>query len=184
MRIIKFILLSFFLLFFTACSNRSVLYSDRGLAPSQHKRALRDNTFYVNLETLSGNMVYIDRKYFKQAFDDTLGLHKAKREFKSNAANLNVYIYQTKLDENRFEGDYKDVSQYRIDRKLKIKVTYSVYGEKSYNNSFTYNVLVKSGSYLSYDDADRKAHIKLFRQLGKMVAQRVLKLRRRYVKRR
>ena len=184
MRIILLVTLSIFSLFFNACSNRSVLYSDKGLAPSQHKRSVRDNTFYINLETLTGDMLYIDRKYFKQAFDDTLGLHKAKREFKSNAANLSVYIYQTKLDENRFEGDYQDASQYRIDRKLKIKVTYSIYGEKSYNNTFTYNVLVKSGSYLSYDDADRKAHIKLFRQLGKMVADRVLKLRRRYVKRR
>ncbi len=165
---------------FSGCGSRNILYTDRGLAPSRSKSLKIDKTFYVDLETLTGNIVYIDRKYFKQAFNDTLELHGAKNEFNEQSAHVNISIEQEKLDENYFKSDYKDATQYRLDRKLRVKVYYSIYGKSTYNSSFTYNVLVKSGSYVSYEDADRKAHIKLFRQLGKMVANRILKLRRKF----
>ncbi len=167
------------------CSSKNVLYTDRGLAKSKDIRldSKDSKIFYIDLETLSGNMVYIDRKYFKEAFNETLELHNAKNEFNNNAAHLVVYIEKYKLNEHRFEGEYDDATQYRIDRKFKINVNYSMYGNSSYKNSFIYNVLVKSGSYQSYDDADRKSHIKLFSKLGKMVAERALKLRKKFKKR-
>ncbi len=174
----KQIIIFFTLVFFTACTTNSVLVSDRGLAPAPKKSHSQD-LFLVDLEQISGDTLYIDRKYFKETLSQYLKEHKAALEFNPNA-HLIVNFTQTILNENKFQTYYRDAKQYRIDRRVSAVVDYSMYGKSNYHNRFTYNVLVKSGSFVSYDDADRKAHIILFKQLGKMVGQRVLSLRRKF----
>lgn len=174
----KLLLLISLTLLFSACSNNGVLVSDKGLAPSQ-KRVYEKNLFLIDLAQISGNTLYIDRKTFKQSLSDMLELRRAKLEFNPDA-HLKVHFNQTILDENRFKADYHYKPQFRLDRRVKVVVTYTMYGKSHYQNSFTYNVLLKSGSFLSYDDADRKAHKILFRKLGSMVADRILSLRHKF----
>lgn len=176
--LLKSLVLFFVILLFSSCSSTGVLVSDNGLAPSP-KRVQQRSVFLIDLAQISGNTLYIDRKTFKESLSDTLELGNAKLTFNPNA-HLEVNFNQTVLDENRFKADYRYQLQYRIDRRVKIVVSYIMYGKSNYQNSFTYNVQLKSGSFLSYDDADRKAHKILFKKLGSMVAQRVLALRHKF----
>ena len=175
---IKYLTFVFLSIIISGCTTDSVLVSGKGLAKAP-RQAHSQNIFLVDLEQISGNTLYIDRKHFKSSFSDYLQAHKAAVEFNPNA-HLIVNFNQTILNENRFENNYKSKLQYRIDRRVSIDVDYSMYGKSTYHNKFTYSVLVKSGSYISYDDADRKAHIILFEQLGKMVGQRTLALRHKF----
>ena len=175
---LKFLILSFIILIFAGCTTNSVLVSDKGLAPTPRK-VHSPNLFLVDLAQISGNTLYIDRKYFKESLSQYLKEHKASLEFNPNA-HLIVNIRQNVLDENRFKTYYNGRLQYRIDRRLSVVIDYSMYGKSNYHNSFTYNVLIKSGSYISFDEADRKAHIILFKKLGKMVGERVIALRHRF----
>ncbi len=165
-------------LLFLSCSTNSVLRTDSDLAPAP-KKTRTQNLFLVDLEQISGDTLYIDRKYFKESLSNYLKEHKAALEFNPDA-HLIVHFTQTKLSEHRFKTHYRDIEQYRIDRRISVVVDYSLYGKSSYHNSFTYNVLIKSGSYVSYDDADRKAHIILFKELGRMVGKRVIALRHKF----
>ncbi|MGV6829928.1 MAG: hypothetical protein ACWA5P_00010 [bacterium] len=173
----KFILL-IITIFFTSCSNTGVLVSDKGLAPSQ-KRVPKKRLFLIDLAQISGNTLYIDRKYFKESLSENLEYRGAKLEFNPDT-HLKVNFTQSVLDKNRFKANYHYEPQYRIDRRVRVVVTYTLQGKSHYQNSFTYNVLLKSGSDVSYNDADRKAHKILFRKLGSMVAQRVLELRHKF----
>ena len=176
---IKLITLLIITVIFSACtSTTNVLTTEHSLAPAP-KVHRASNVFLVDLEQVSGNTLYIDRKAFKEALTNSLRAHKADIGYNPNA-HLIVHIDQTKLNENRFKATHHNYLQYRIDRKIHLVVDYTMYGKSQYHNSFTYNVLVKSGSYISFDDADRKAHKILFRKLGNMVAQRVLALRHRF----
>lgn len=173
----KFILL-IITIFFTSCSNTGVLVSDKGLAPSQ-KRVPKKRLFLIDLAQISGNTLYVDRKTFKNSLSESLELRGAKLGFNPDT-HLKIDFNQTILDENRFKAEYHYKPQFRIDRRVKVVVSYTMYGKAHYQNSFTYNVLLKSGSFLSYDDADRKAHKILFRKLGSLVAERVLSLRHKF----
>lgn len=173
--LLKNFILFIITIFFTSCSSIGVLVSDKGLAPSQ-KRVHKKNLFLIDLAQMSGNTLYIDRKTFKESLSESLELRGTKLEFNPDA-HLKVDFNQIVLDENRFKADYHYKPQFRIDRRVKVVVTYTMYGKSHYQNSFTYNVLLKSGSFLSYDGADRKAHKILFRKLGSMVAERILSLR-------
>ena len=175
---LRLYILTIITILFTACTSNSVLVSDKGLAPAP-KKTHSQNLFLVDLEQINGNTLYIDRKYFKETLSQYLKEHKASLEFNPNA-HLIVSFTQTVLNENRFQTFYKDEKQYRIDRRVSVVVDYSMYGKSNYHNRFTYNVLVKSGSFVSYEDADRKAHIILFKQLGKMVGKRVIALRHKF----
>ena len=175
----KFFILSFIAIIFAGCTTNSLLVSDSGLAPAP-KATHTKNLFLVDLEQISGDTLYIDRKYFKKSLSDYLAQHRASLEFNPHT-HLIVSFQQTMLNENRFKAFYKNSEQYRIDRRLSVVVSYSMYGKSNYHNSFTYNVTLKSGSYQSYEDAERKAHIILFRQLGKMVGKRVIALRHRFL---
>jgi len=174
----RLFILSLFIIVLNSCTTNSVLTTDSKLAPAPKKNHTQ-SLFLIDLEQISGDTLYIDRKYFKEALSEYLKDHKAALEFNPNA-HLIVNFTQTVLNENRFQTYYRDAKQYRIDRRVSVVVNYSMYGKSNYHNSFTYNVLVKSGSFVSYEDADRKAHIILFKQLGKMVGQRVLALRHKF----
>ncbi len=175
---LKFLILPIIILIVAGCTTNSVLVSDNGLAPAPRKTH-SPNLFLVDLAQMSGNTLYIDRKYFKESLSQYLKEHKASLEFNPDA-HLIVNIKQNVLDENKFKTYYNGRLQYRIDRRLSVIVDYSMYGKSNYHNSFTYNVLVKSGSYVSFDDADRKAHIILFKKLGNMLGERVIALRHRF----
>lgn len=164
---------------FSGCTTNSVLVSDRGLAPAPREHRTQAKIFTVSLASLSGNTLFIDRKTFKESLNRALQLSRAQLGF-NPLVQLRVRFDQKVLDENRFIAKGRYERQYRLDRRVRVEVFYSLDGKSSYSNQFTYNVLLKSGSYTSFDDADRKAHKLLFNQLGKMVAQRVLSLRHKF----
>ena len=165
--------------FIAGCSTNSVLVSDKNLASAPSKKHRKSDAFLVDLEQLSGNTAYIDRKYFKKSLRNYLEERRAKLAFNPDA-HLLVDFNQTIIDENRFTRVFENQKQYRLDKKVSIIVDYTMKGKSSYHNSFTYNVLLKSGSFVSYDDADRKTHILLFNKLGEMVGKRVIALKHRF----
>ncbi len=122
------------------------------------------------------NILFIDRRVFRESLKQHLE-KEGKFRLKYNPfMEINFSINQKMIYMKRYRAIYKGNKQYRIKKKLIVYVKYAIYNSKKqaiFRDEFTYRVILKVGSNISYYEADHKAHRKLFWVLGKIVAKRL-----------
>ncbi len=136
-------------------------------------RSARGGANYNARVDVSGDISYVDRKYFKQTL--TSELYKRGIEDNYNSPNrINVRIISTVNDTKTSGGaSYQNCSAYKLTRDAQGAIIYTVKGKGYYTNSINYKFKVYSSSCISYDDAELKARKKLFRRLGEITADRL-----------
>ena len=122
------------------------------------------------------NIIFIDRRVFRESLKQHLE-KEGKFHLKYNPfMEINFSINQKQIYMKRYTAIYKGNKQYRVKKKLIIYVKYAIYNSKKqaiFKDEFTYRVILKAGSTISYLEADHKSHRKLFWILGKIVAKRL-----------
>ncbi len=122
------------------------------------------------------NIIYIDRRVFRESLKQHLAKDD-KFKLKYNPfMQINFSINQKEIYKKRYHANYKGNRQYRVEKKLIVYVKYAIYNSKKkaiFRDDFTYRVILKAGSTISYAEADHKSHRKLFWILGKIVAKRL-----------
>jgi len=178
---LKSISLIFFLLFAFFASGCS---TKRGLNAPGYKTIntnfSRGGNYSASLH-ISGDLSYLDRKYFTRAFASKLEGKGISLEYNSEN-RIDIRVTKTVLDTRTSGGDsYQNCSTFKLDRKVTGVVEYILRGKETYANSINYKFLVKSSSCLSYDDAERKARLKLIKRLGEITGSKVATLRGKFI---
>jgi len=151
-------------------------YNQRVRAPSTSRRA------YLARVNVSGDVAYVDRKYFKQTFEEALYRNGIIPDYNS-PNTIDVRIIVTFKDSKTSGGaSYQNCSAYKLDRKAQGAVIYTVKGKGYYTDSINYKFDIKSASCVSYDDAELKARKILYRRLGEVTASRVVRLKSKLIK--
>ena len=146
-------------------------YNERVRTPSSRKRV------YTARINVTGDISYVDRKYFKQTFNEALYRNGIVSDYNSPNV-IDIRIIKTVEDSKTSGGaSYQNCSAYKLDRKAQGAVIYNIKGKGYYTNSINYKFLVKSASCVSYDDAELKARKKLFRRLGEITASRIISVK-------
>jgi len=149
-------------------------------APQYNERVRTQSSsrkVYTARINVTGDTSYIDRKYFKQTFNEALYRNGIVSDYNSPNV-IDIRIIKSVEDSKTSGGDsYQNCSAYKLDRKAQGAVIYNIKGKGYYTNSINYKFLVKSASCVSYDDAELKARKKLFRRLGEITASRVVNLK-------
>ena len=123
-------------------------------------------------------LIYIDRRVFRESLKQHLA-KEGKFRIKYNPfMEINFTITQKIIDKKLYRALYKGNKQYRVKKKLIVYLKYAIYNSKKqaiFRDEFTYRVIIKAGSTISYQEADHKLHRKLFWILGRIVAKRLNK---------
>lgn len=127
---------------------------------------------YIN----GDDVIYIDRQIFRESLRQHLAKEK-KFKIKYNPfMEIDFWVHQKVIYKKLYKATYRGRLQFRVEKKLVIKMRYAIYNSKKhpiFRDNFTYRVIIKAGSTISYKEADHKAHRKLFWILGKKVARRL-----------
>ncbi len=148
-------------------STSSFFFSDRP--------KLRQMSFDIGHINGKG-LLFIDRRVFRESLKQHLAKERKFRLKYNPFMEINFTINQTVIDKKFYRALYKGNKQYRVRKKLIIHVKYAIYNSKKqaiFRDEFTYRVILKAGSTISYQEADHKLHRKLFWILGKIVAKRL-----------
>lgn len=122
------------------------------------------------------DIIYIDRRVFRESLKQHLEKEGHFRIKYNPFMQINFSINQKEIYKKYYRAKYKGSKQYRVERKLVVYVKYAIYNSKKqaiFRDEFTYRVILKAGSTISYAEANHKAHRKLFWILGKIVAKRL-----------
>jgi len=193
-----FIVLGVFVIFLSGCSKPfyQPSYSNNSYnttIPTQNQTITVNRTPQYNQEIrtepsrrakvytaridVSGDIAYIDRKYFKRTLSEILDKRGIVEDYNS-PNKIDIRVITTVEDTKTSGGDsYQNCSAYKLDRKAQGAVIYTIRGKKYYTNSINYKFLVKSASCVSYDDAELKARKRLFRRLGEITADRIARVK-------
>ncbi len=180
------ILLLFIGVFFIVSGN---LHSDHTATKKVYHAKSSSSKYYYKQETPSfkqlsfdighirgKNLLYIDRRVFRESLKQHVA-KEGKFRIKYNPfMEINFTISQKVVDKKFYRALYKGNKQYRVRKKLIVYVKYAIYNSKKqaiFRDEFTYRVIIKAGSTISYKEADHKLHRKLFWILGKIVAKRL-----------
>ncbi|HGZ71091.1 MAG TPA: hypothetical protein ENK87_02320 [Nitratifractor sp.] len=128
------------------------------------------------------DIIYIDRRVFRESLKQHLAKEAHFRIKYNPFMQINFSVNQKEIYKKYYRANYNGNRQYRVERKLVVYVKYAVYNSKKqvvFRDEFTYRVILKAGSAISYAEANHKSHRKLFWILGKIVAKR---LNRNYTK--
>jgi len=144
---------------------------------SYHMRSPEFRQMSFDIGYIRGDgILYIDRRVFRESLKQHLA-KEGKFRIKYNPfMEIDFRIHQKIVDKKFYRALYKGNRQYRVKKKLIVRVEYAIYNSKKeaiFRDDFTYKVIMKSGSTISYQEADHKLHRKLFWILGKIVAKRL-----------
>ncbi len=151
--------------------NEPTQYNQRVKTPASSRRN------YLARVNIGGDISYVDRKYFRQTFEEALYKHGIIPDYNS-PNTIDVRVIVTFKDSKTSGGDsYQNCSAFKLDRKAQGAVIYTVKGKGYYTNSINYKFDIKSASCVSYDDAELKARKMLYRRLGEVTAAKVVGLK-------
>ncbi len=122
------------------------------------------------------NIIYIDRRVFRESLKQNLAKEGYFRIKYNPFMQINFSITPKEIYKKAYRANYKGTRQYRVEKKLVVYVKYAIYNSKKqaiFRDEFTYRVILKAGSNISYEEANHKLHRKLYWILGKIVAKRL-----------
>ena len=142
-----------------------------------HRNSSEFRQMSFDIGYISGkNIIYIDRKVFRESLKQHLAKEKKFRIKYNPYMQINFAINQKILEKKYYKALYKGNEQFRVKKRVQVYVKYAIYNSKKeaiFRDDFTYRVIVKAGSNISYSEADHQAHRRLFWVLGKIVASRL-----------
>ena len=187
MKFIFFIFVTLVSLIFSGCMNRAYApsYTYRGVsggaygAPqyTQRERTPHRGRVYSSRVNITGDVSYVDRKYFKQTLEDILRQSGIEEDYNS-PNKIDIRIIKS-VDKTKTSGgdSYQNCSAFQINQVAQGAILYTIRGKLTYNDTINYKFTVNSASCVSYDDAELKARKKLYRRLGEITASRLVNLK-------
>ncbi len=109
-----------------------------------------------------------------------LGKKWVSKDSNRNPLYVYIHIAKNRISKSYYNALYKQELMSVAAVKYNLTISYTIYGykkgnkkEKILSRKYGYKVLVKAHSKLDYMDAERLAEIKLFRLIGKDLANKI-----------